>query len=653
MNQIRTPFFRKGRKNLALFSLVSFLTVSSLALLILASCSSATRTPGPGDAVVQEPDHGLETVAILGTNDIHGTLAPLELKTREKPGVTPIEYTAGGAAIFASYLKQLRSEFGSRLIWLDAGDQFQGSIESNSNLGAPMVALFNHLKLTAAAVGNHEFDFGVAVLKKRMSEAQYPYLAANIQDAATGELAQFPNTLPHQIVTAGKLKVGIIGLSTLDTPKTTRPENVSSYVFEDLKSATLREAEVLRAQGAKIIVVVTHAGLKCDPGQTILTHTIRKPSDLQGECSDSSEIVHLIKSLPAGTIDAVVSGHTHTMVHHWVANVPVIQGGSLGRYINIAYLTYDWAKKKLVSEETRIEGPVPVCQKVFKNQNDCNGDRPAPKHGRGPLKEPKFHGHIIEPEPSTAQLIQPILAAANALKAKKIANVVKPVEHPLHSESAFGNLAADAIRNAAGSDMALVNTGFIRSPLESGPLTYGELFRSVPFDNPIAKLDVNSREIGLILRVAESGARGFPSISGLQVQLIHPSLAAPFDDLSGSGKFELWEVNRILDVRLPNGQKLDPNRFYSLATLDFVAMGGDDLAWAMSKVPRERVQFDIGIVAREAIANFISKRGEINTTEDPLFQKEKPRLEFKFVKAIKKAVHKLRHWKKKKKNTPE
>ena len=90
-----------------------------------------------------------------------------------------------------------------------------------------------------------------------------------------------------------------------------------------------------------------------------------------------------------------------------------------------------------------------------------------------------------------------------------------------------------------------------------------------------------------------------------------------------------------------------------MATLDFVAMGGDDLSWAMSKIPKERVQFDIGIIAREAIANFISKRREINTTDDPLFQKEKPRLEFKFVKAIKKTIHKFRTWKRNRKKTPE
>lgn len=598
--------------------------------------------------MVHEPSHGLETIAILGTNDLHGTLAPLSLKTREKPGIESVPYQAGGAAMLASTLKKLRSEFGSRLIWLDAGDEFQGSVESNSKFGAPMVSLFNSLQLTAAAVGNHEFDFGVPNLKQRMSEAQYPYLAANIQDAKTGDLAEFPNTLPHLIVTAGKLKVGIIGLSTLDTPKTTRATYVAPYAFENLKAATLREAEQLRQEGAKIVVIVTHAGLKCETGRVTAGHTIRKPTDVQGECSDQDEVVKLLLSLPAGTVDAVVSGHTHTVVHHWVANVPVIQGGALGRYVNVIYLTYDWAKKALVPEEGKIEGPIPVCEKVFKNQNDCNGDRPAPRAGRGPLHAPKFHGTTLYPDTNTVQLIQPILAQAEAIKSKKIAMVAKPVEHTLTGESEFGNLAADAIRRATNSDMSLINTGYIRSSLESGPLTYGSLYRSIPFDNAVAQLNINSRELGLILRVAESGARGFPSVSGISVNLIHPSLAAPFDDLSGNGRFELWEVNRVLDIRLENGKHLDPARLYTMATLDFVAMGGDDLSWSMSQIPRQRINFDTGILARDAISEHIQTLGTLNTPEAPLVLKDQPRLGFKFIKTIKKAVQKFRKWKPKK-----
>ncbi|NDD92722.1 hypothetical protein EBZ37_11610, partial [bacterium] len=102
----------------------------------------------------------IETIAILGTNDIHGNLAPLELKTREPEGTSPLPYTAAGVSALASYIGITRQEFDSAFLWLDAGDEFQGTIESNLAQGAPIVDFFNQNLLHAAAIGNHEFDYG-------------------------------------------------------------------------------------------------------------------------------------------------------------------------------------------------------------------------------------------------------------------------------------------------------------------------------------------------------------------------------------------------------------------------------------------------------------------------------------------------------------
>ena len=168
---------------------------------ILSACSTPHLPSTPQERPSRESD--LETLVILGTNDIHGALAPLKFKSKEKQGITSVEYTAGGAAMLASAVRVLREEYGSRFLWLDAGDEFQGSILSNIEHGAPMVSWFNENGLTAAAVGNHEFDFGINSLKSRMAEAKYPYLAANLWDKASGQRTDLPNTLPHTLVRAG------------------------------------------------------------------------------------------------------------------------------------------------------------------------------------------------------------------------------------------------------------------------------------------------------------------------------------------------------------------------------------------------------------------------------------------------------------------
>ncbi len=231
--------------------------------------------------------HDIETIAILGTNDLHGVIAPQTLKTRELDGVIPIEYQAGGISYLASYVKILRSEFGRNLIWLDAGDEFQGSIESNQEQGRPLVTFFNQTGLHAAAIGNHEFDFGLDALKERMLEAQYPYLGANILSKNSNRLAnkELPHLKSHALIDAGRIKVGVIGLSTIETPQTTRSVYVQDLDFGDAKEATLREAAEVRKAGADIVIAVAHVGLKGEKGASLLSATFenqRIPKETAG-----------------------------------------------------------------------------------------------------------------------------------------------------------------------------------------------------------------------------------------------------------------------------------------------------------------------------------------------------------------------------------
>lgn len=610
---------------------------------------SGCNTPAPkGETDPQdaasEPASGVESVVILGTNDIHGTLGPLKLKTREAKGVPPVPYDASGGAVLASYVRILKAEFGDHFLWLDGGDEFQGSVESNMDYGKPVVQFMNEVGLHAAAVGNHEFDFGIKALSARMSEAKYPYLAANIWDKKTNQPASFPNTLPHAIFKAGKLKIGVIGLSTEDTPVTTLAVNVESLRFESLKEATLREAQILRSKGAHIVLLVAHSGLKCEPGDQPENRRVRKITDGQGSCDERYEMFRLLNSIPKGILDGVVSGHTHTIIHHWVAGIPVIQGGAFGRYVNVIYLKYDWAQRRVLADEALIEGPVPVCEKVFQNQGDCWGDRPAPKVGRGPLVQAKFHGQAIVPDPVVSRQLKDLLDKSEVKKNQVIGKAASALDVPRTVESPLGNLIADAIREAAGADFAMINSGGIRAPLEEGAITYGQVFRSLPFENTIAVLKLTVDELRLLLRVAQSGARGFASVSGLQLDLIDPSLEGPFSDLNGDGKLDYWEMNRLLDLRLSNKQPLQSHRYYTLATVDFLITGGDDLGWPISQIPKERVTYSTGKGVRDAIVSWIQKKGIVNTERDPMIEPTNPRLRFlkTFVQDLKKGMLKAK-----------
>ncbi|MFZ9595451.1 MAG: bifunctional metallophosphatase/5'-nucleotidase [Bdellovibrionia bacterium] len=605
--------------------LILVLTLSPACSTLFQKSPEETSSRWQGSFSTEE---GLETVVIVGTNDLHGTLAPIQSKSREKPGIPSVSYEFGGASQLAAYLKTLQDEFQEHLIWLDGGDQFQGSIESNTELGQPMVRFFELAGLSASAVGNHEFDFGLPTLKQRLSEAHYPYLAANVRDRETQKLAPFPNTFTRKMLKAGSLQVGVIGLSTEFTPVTTRPINVQSLAFENLKEATLREAQLLREQGAHLVLVAAHAGVECETQPTSFEQTLRKPLDPQGGCNDQDEMYQLLHALPAGTIDAVVSGHTHTLVHHWIAGVPVIQGGAFGKYLNLIYLTYDWKKKKLRPDQTRIEGPIPVCSKVFAHQQNCDGSKPAPPEGRGPLIDPVFHGRSLKKDPQVEAFLSQVLAKSESVKNKVIGTAVRPLEHRRLKESELGNLIADSIRAAVHSDVAYMNPGGVRAPIEAGKITYGDLFRSLPFENQIVTIRVTGRELKQIIQVAQSGYRGFGSVSGLKMRLIDPAYPAPFVDLDGSGRHDLWKLNRLLDLRLSDGTRIEDSKTYSLALSDFLASGGDDMGWPMSQISKDRVHYEKGVMARDALLHWIELSGPLNSEDHPLVNPAEPRLQF-------------------------
>jgi 5'-nucleotidase len=623
----------------------------SVLALVLGGWSSCSSVPqGPENQVLFETSGNLETIVFLGTNDIHGALSPEKLKTADD---RPRPYNKGGASILASHIKVLRSEFASRLVWLDGGDQFQGSIESNLAEGAPMVDFFNTLGMSAAAIGNHEFDFGAGkeststptstfklsntekrkVLTERIRQAKYPYLSANVFDKKTGKYPGIEGTQPSVLLNAGRLKVGVIGLTTQDTPVTTRPVFVSDLEFRDLAQTTIQEAAKLRKQGAHIIIALMHEGTVCNlaeqTGKTIKTGAIKSETDVQSLCNPKYPIHDYIRKLPTGTIDGIVSGHTHQVVHHWIDGVPVIESGTRNQYYNLLYLTYDWSKGKVVKERTRIEGPVPICEEIFENQGNCNGSQTPPKNGRGLLATPYLHGKRIEPDPETESLLKPVLARTEAAKKEVLGKADRRLEHARTEESAMGNMVADAVRESIGADVAIMNNGGIRSGLESGTILYEDVFRMLPFDNFVSKLDLTGKELKTFLKIAESGATGFFPISGMKLRLIKLGDEPWSKDLNSDKKIEPWEMDRLIEAALINGSPIEDNKRYSVATIDFLVQGGDRMGWFMSTIPTHRVTQNAGPVLRDVFISYIKKLGHsLNSEAMPAIDPKNPRFVF-------------------------
>ena len=314
------------------------------------------------------------TISIVGTNDLHGRLFTDD---QGRGGLTVL----GG---FIDNLRAARAADGGAVLVLDAGDTFQGGIESNLSEGHMVVDAYNAIGYTALAIGNHDFDYGSAdprtpvaewlpkaivaaepsdlqgALKAAAARARFPFLAANIVDAASGQPVRWPNVVPSAIVEVAGVRVGLIGMMTESGLRQTLAAHAVGLATTPLAATVAREAAALRTRGVDLVVLASHAGGWCSE--------FANPHDLTS-CDDGSEIFRLVRELPRGTLQAIVAGHTHGAVAHIVDDVPITSVPNFGVQFGRMDLTFDTTQRRVT--EVQVHPPRNVCSRVEVKTGDC------------------------------------------------------------------------------------------------------------------------------------------------------------------------------------------------------------------------------------------------------------------------------------------
>lgn len=551
--------------------------------LLALACASAP----PKDAA---PEH----VVLVGTTDVHGWFAGhVETPAGGGEGVL-----WGGLPALAAYVNVLRAENPGRVLVVDSGDMWQGTLESNMFEGEAVVRGYNDVGYAAAAVGNHEFDFGpvgpdaiartlgqdaLGAVKRNSGIADFPFLSANMVEKSNGRTPSWARR--YTIVRAGKARVGIIGLSTPDTPNVTMAANVVSLQFTDPVNATVTAAREMRAKGADAIVVIAHIGGRCT--------SLHDPNDLQS-CSLNTEAIELLQALPAGAVDAFFAGHTHSQMRHYVNGVPAAQGSAFSREFSTIDLWIDAAAGKVVKSD--IRQPTMICTFVYEGTEHCD-PRNAPAGAK--LVPRVFNGTTIANSPQVARTIDPFLRRVAAKRDEKVnVTVAQPFARGSGGETALGNLIADALREFAQSDFAMMNSGGIRSDLPAKELVYADVFAVSPFDNFPTIVTMTGADIVETLRLTTSGPRGIMQVSGLRYT---------FDAAKDADK-PVAERNRIVSVTTSDGTPLDPQKLYTVAMPDFIAAGGDNTQDVMNKIPRDRININYARALRDVLTEMWSKR---------------------------------------------
>jgi 2',3'-cyclic-nucleotide 2'-phosphodiesterase (5'-nucleotidase family) len=515
------------------------------------------------------------TLSLIGTNDLHGGILPAD--------------DVGGLALFGGYVKNLRAaraRDGGAVLLVDAGDMFQGTLESNLIEGASVIAAYNALGYAAAAIGNHEFDFGPVgpeprnpaadprgALKARAAEARFPFVSANLADAASGRVVDWPNVKPSTLVDVNGVKVGIVGVLTAAALSATAPINTVGLRVLPLAPAIEQQAARLRTQGATIIIVAAHAGGSCtnfdDPGNL-------------ASCNQASEIVTLARALPHGLVDAIVAGHVHERMAHRVEGIPVIESGSRGR--SFGRIDFTVARASGRPTAARIFAPRDLC--AFESA----AGRCATRRSGSPAR---YEGAVVEPDAAIANVIAPAVQQVSALKTRPLGVTLDTaIRRGEGDSSPLGNLVTDAMRAAVpNADAALNNSrGGLRADLRRGPLTYGSLYEVIPFDNTIATLPLTGRDLRRVAITQLTRNQRLVGISGFTV------------DAACRG--------RTLDVTLTrtSGRVIEDNDRLTVVTSDYLAQGGARILTPI--LPPDGFAYeDAPLLQREAVAAWLTRRG--------------------------------------------
>lgn len=539
-------------------------------LVVFISCS-------PKKSVVSAPSGGKsnEELVIVATTDFHAAL--------------------GKAEGMASTIRRLKSQYGDKMIYLDAGDLFQGSLEGNMSKGKSIVEFYNLLPIDAAAIGNHEFDFGPNVpdriqvlpgedgmgnLKARVREAKFPWLSANIvldpvekcipgpRCNALGQKTVFE---PRTIIKRPGKRIGVIGATTPETPDITQAPFVKGAKFEKLAPIVEAEAKYLREkEHCDYVILLAHEGLNLDA---------------EGNYLPQFGMAGVVESLPPNTLDAAIGGHIHVKEQAVIRGTPVMQEGRSAWVVGILHLT-----------------------------------------GKSGSRIARFEPFLDIPSsaesPDVTMVLQPYRDAAASYKLMIVGDAAEAFKADHSQESALGNLIADAVlvsgKKEGGAQFSLMNAGGLRNDLDSGVITYEEVYAVMPFDNDLVVSSLTGDQLRRLLEISTSGDPGMPGVSGLRLKVLNvaPGVAGPWDrDLNGDGKQETWERNLLVEVSDFSGKPIQPEVTYKVATNSYLSGGGDYQKIVYDKVPKSKIQDFPGFFIRDVIVEYL-KQNPVVKPED-------------------------------------
>ncbi|MBU8771460.1 bifunctional 2',3'-cyclic-nucleotide 2'-phosphodiesterase/3'-nucleotidase [Cytobacillus oceanisediminis] len=485
-------------------------------------------------------------VQLLGINDLHGQLDTFNAKLGAEG--------AGGIEYLAAYLKE-REATNPNTFMLHAGDVAGASSPVSALLqDEPTIKLLNEIGFDLGTLGNHEFDEGVDEMLRLINGgshpktvdkygefegASFPYVVSNVVDSKTKE----PILDPYVINEVNGVKIGFIGVAYSDTPTIVTPSGVAGVEFTDEAEAINKYAKELKDQGVKSIVVVSHNPIK---------------SDTDGN-NPTEELVEIANKVD-DEVDVMFGGHNHQYANTVVDGKLLVQSFSYGTAFSDVDLTIDPVTKDIIKKEAEIV---------------------------------TTYRDGIEPDAEIKAMLDAYIEDVAPILNEKIGTTTSGISRDENAdgESPMGNLIADSMIAATGSDFAFMNPGGIRAEIDAGEITWKEAFTVQPFGNDLVTMDLTGAQIKTLLEQQWGSKQRILKVAGLKFS---------YDTSKEAGK-------RIVSVTQADGTPIVDTETYSVTVNNFMADGGDELH--VLKEGKNRV---VDVVDLEALVNYIKDQGEVN-----------------------------------------
>jgi 5'-nucleotidase/UDP-sugar diphosphatase len=393
------------------------------ALAIPAACQSDSN-PSIVPSIVNDP---ARTITIFYTSDEEGYLEPISDKSK----------TYGGAANLMAALRQHGYNPDSdEALLLSGGDMWTGPAISSWFHGESAVQVANAMGYDAAALGNHEFDFGQEIIRANRTAAHFPFLSANAKVASTGKLLDFCQ--PYIIREMSGVRVAIIGLTTRKTPGIVVPKYVEGLVFTDYEEAIRHTVSQARTEGAELTIVIAHV---C-------------PSELRKLIPVASEL----------TIPLLAGGHCHLEVGIYEEKgVRIIGAGAHWQSFAKIDITFDTGTGKVLKTRAEL---VPIEYPI----------------GANPF--------------TPDENIQTIVAKWSARVEKELGEVIGYSKTGIKKDWPLYNLLVDSwLWIHPKADIAINNFGGYREALPPGDITRADIVAALPFDNTIIDVELSGKQV--------------------------------------------------------------------------------------------------------------------------------------------------------------